>query len=151
MLTDKKYVFHFSNSVLNSMDQESQAPGVTYTRQTQESADGHVQLTTDCANGVVHLDCPQTDSRESSTTPTEFHLSTQTPPRQRSDDEKSDLITEETIKSNFCAFRPYIISCVKVTDLIVYYEYFSDGKFALCTHALPSKLNHKRIPEPLFE
>ena len=111
------------------MNRDSPTPYVIYTRQPQDSTNGHVHFAPDrAANGVAHDQINQSDSRETSTTPIEFHLSTQTPPR-LSGDEKRDIITEDKIGSNFSAFRPYIVSCVKVTDLIVYYDYFTDGKF----------------------
>ena len=115
------YQFHSENF---SMHQETPTPNITYTRENQEGSNGHVHLTTDCTNGVTNLSKHQADSQYDRQTPVKFHLSTQS-----SHEEISDMITEGKIRSNSIAFRPYIISCVKVTDLIVYYDYFTNGKF----------------------
>lgn len=38
---------------------------------------------------------------------------------------EDDIIDEITVQKNYLAFRLYIFSCVRVTDLIVYFDYFT--------------------------
>lgn len=40
---------------------------------------------------------------------------------------KVPCVIEKNIEKNFTTFRHYIEKCVKVTDLIVYYELFTTG------------------------
>ena len=44
------------------------------------------------------------------------------------DDDDRSICTEESVERNFKTFRPYIETCVKVTDLIVFYDLFTSGK-----------------------
>ena len=44
------------------------------------------------------------------------------------DDDDRFICTEESVERNFKTFRPYIETCVKVTDLIVFYDLFTSGK-----------------------
>ena len=37
-------------------------------------------------------------------------------------------VNEITIEKNYRNFRQYILQCVKVTDLITHYDYFTTGK-----------------------
>lgn len=45
-------------------------------------------------------------------------------------DNTQDLedVTEEEIESNFTSYRPYIESCIKLLDLIVYFNMFTSGQ-----------------------
>ena len=38
-----------------------------------------------------------------------------------------DDVTEEEIESNFTSYRPYIESCIKLLDLIVFFNMFTPG------------------------
>ena len=48
------------------------------------------------------------------------------------DDDDRSICTEESVERNFKTFRPYIETCVKVTDLIVFYDLFTSGEKAYC-------------------
>ena len=43
-------------------------------------------------------------------------------------DDDRFICTEESVERNFKTFRSYIETCVKVTDLIVFYDLFTSGK-----------------------
>lgn len=40
-------------------------------------------------------------------------------------------LTEEEIESNFTSYRPYIESCIKLLDLIVFFNMFTPGTYYL--------------------
>ena len=42
--------------------------------------------------------------------------------------EENDEVSDELIERNFKTFRSYIETCVKVTDLIVFYDLFTTGR-----------------------
>ena len=41
---------------------------------------------------------------------------------------EDNVISDEVIERNFKTFRSYIETCVKVTDLIVFYDLFTTGR-----------------------
>ena len=56
------------------------------------------------------------------------------------EDDDTYVCDEETIERNFKTFRSYIETCVKVTDLIVFYDLFTAGKIFTVSLDIPRKI-----------
>ena len=49
------------------------------------------------------------------------------------------VVSDELIERNFKTFRSYIETCVKVTDLIVFYDLFTTGRLSFLNPLDPTK------------